>query len=128
MSAHPRMLGIVEMATRYNVTLRTLRFYEQSGLLKPLREGTHRLYATKDQIRLELILKGKRLGFTLQEICKLIAQTDDSQSDDEASNIVSLLDRDAIAKQTKFLEDRKVEIDKAIAELQAALVRTSAVA
>ena len=130
MSTPPRMLGIVEMAARYGVTLRTLRFYEQSGLLKPLREGNHRIYAPKDQVRLELILKGKRLGFTLQEICTLIEheRTDDALNEDDSPNIVSLLDRDVIARQTKFLEDRKAEIDMAIAELKAALVRVSAVA
>ena len=128
MSAPARMLGIVEMAARYGVSLRTLRFYEQSGLLKPLRDGSHRVYAPKDRIRLELILKGKRLGFTLQEISTLIEHGDEPTSQDDDPSIVALLDRDAIARQTKFLLNRKEEIDRAIVELRDALVRISAVA
>ena len=128
MSTPPRMLdtktlGIVEMASRYGVTLRALRFYEQSGLLKPVREGNHRIYNAKDQVRLELILKGKRLGFTLQEICTLIEHSDSATSEDDAPNIVSLLNRDAITRQIKFLEDRRTEVGKAIEELKAALIR-----
>ena len=125
MGTSPRMLSIVEMSARYGVTLRALRFYEQSGLLKPTREGSHRIYAAKDQARLELILKGKRLGFTLQEICTLIEHTGEPAGEDEDADLVSLLDKDAIDKQTKFLEQRMAEVDEAIAELKAALHRIS---
>src|SRR5664279_959196 len=59
-----RLHTIGEMARTYGVTLRALRFYEDRGLLKPLRDGTTRYYDAKARARLELILKGKTLGFT----------------------------------------------------------------
>src|ERR1700730_19086527 len=64
---------IGELATRFGVTLRTLRFYEKKGLLKPRRRGMARLYDSQDRGRLALILQGKRLGFTLTEIRALVA-------------------------------------------------------
>ena len=59
---------ISEMAVLYGITFRTLRFYEDRGLLSPLRFGTSRIYTKRDCIRVELILKGKKLGFTLGEL------------------------------------------------------------
>src|SRR5262245_44552528 len=59
---------IGELAKEFGVTLRTLRFYENKRLLSPRREGLARLYSKADRDRLALILKGKKLGFTLSEI------------------------------------------------------------
>ena len=64
---------ISDLARSYGVSLRTLRFYEDRGLLHPRRHGTMRYYGAADRVRLELILKGKRLGFTLSEIQDLIS-------------------------------------------------------
>src|SRR5437016_6657522 len=64
---------IGELAQEFGVTLRTLRFYENKGLLAPQREGLTRLYSPSDRARLGLILKGKKLGFTLTEIRQMIA-------------------------------------------------------
>lgn len=71
-------IGISQMSSRYQVTFRTLRFYEDRGLLQPVRRGTARLYTVRDRTRLQLILKGKRLGFTLTEIEILVAAGTDA--------------------------------------------------
>ena len=87
---HGRTIG--DIARMYNVSLRTLRFYEDKGLLQPRRQGTARFYSARDRIRLELILKGKRLGFTLAEIFQLIAARPKVVPDtDDADLTVSLV-------------------------------------
>jgi len=65
---------IGDLAREFGVTLRTLRFYEDRGLLSPHREGTARLYDARDRARLSVILKGKQLGFTLTEIREMLAR------------------------------------------------------
>lgn len=62
------MLGIQEAATLLGVTMRTLRFYEDKGLIAPQRVGTTRIYSKREIGRMQLILRGKRLGFTIREI------------------------------------------------------------
>ena len=69
-------MTIGEMAREYGVTLRTLRFYEDRNLIHPRRAGNARYYGGPDRVRLEMILKGKRLGFTLAEISELIGGED----------------------------------------------------
>ena len=64
--------GIAELAREFDVTTRTIRFYEDKGLLSPNRQGQRRVYAPRDQVRLRLIMRGKRLGFSLDEIRELI--------------------------------------------------------
>ena len=63
--------SIGEMAKDFNLTPRSIRFYEEQGLINPLREGLVRVYTHKDRVRLKLILRGKRLGFSLAEIRNL---------------------------------------------------------
>ena len=70
-SAQPE-LTISQMSRVFGVSLRTLRFYEDRGLIKPRREGNARYYRGSDRIRMEMILKGKKLGFTLTEIQDLL--------------------------------------------------------
>jgi len=72
-----RTWTITELAREYAVTLRTLRHYEDVGLLSPERRGTTRVFHQRDRIRLELILRGKRLGFTLPEIATIVDMYDD---------------------------------------------------
>lgn len=64
-------LTISQMSRLFNVSLRTLRFYEGRGLIQPRREGNTRFYRAADRVRMEMILKGKKLGFTLTEIVDL---------------------------------------------------------
>ncbi len=60
--------GIRDLAREFGVTTRTIRFYEYKGLLAPVRQGQRRIYAPRDRVRLKLIMRGKRLGFSLEEI------------------------------------------------------------
>ena len=69
-------MTIGEMAREFNVSLRTLRFYEDRGLLHPLRNGVTRLYSARDRLHLQLILRGRHLGFTLSEISTLLSDQD----------------------------------------------------
>ena len=64
--------GISELADEFSVTLRTMRFYEEKGYLKPKRAGMRRIYGSSDRTRLRLILRGKRLGLSLDETAELI--------------------------------------------------------
>ncbi|OFX02350.1 MAG: MerR family transcriptional regulator [Alphaproteobacteria bacterium RIFCSPHIGHO2_12_FULL_66_14] len=66
------MYSIAELAREFAVTARTIRFYEDEGLIKPRRQGTQRLYSVGDRARLGWILRGKRLGFSLAEIKQLL--------------------------------------------------------
>ncbi|WP_333605634.1 MerR family transcriptional regulator [Novosphingobium sp.] len=63
-----QMLGIQEAATQLGVTMRALRFYEDKGLIAPQRVGTTRVYSRREIVRMQLILRGKRLGFSIREI------------------------------------------------------------
>ena len=114
---------IGDVARIYNVSLRTLRFYEDKGLIEPRRQGTARYYSARDRIRLELILKGKRLGFTLAEIFELIASRTESSSEADEPDLTVSLGRDQIAAQIAHLERQRDELDGAIDELRNAFLR-----
>jgi len=64
--------SISDLAGEFDVTTRTIRFYEEKGLLSPRREGTRRIYGPADRTRLRLILRGKRLGLSLDESAEII--------------------------------------------------------
>ncbi len=68
--------SISELAAEFAITTRAIRFYEEKGLLAPARKGQQRIYSASDQVRLKLILRGKRLGFTLEESRDLIDMYD----------------------------------------------------
>lgn len=63
---------ISELANEFDITTRTIRFYEDRGMLSPRREGQKRIYSASDRVRLILILRGRRLGFSVDESCELI--------------------------------------------------------
>ncbi len=109
------MLTIGEIARIYGVTFRALRFYEQRGLLKPLRRSGARFYDSTQKARLQLILKGKQLGFTLTEISGLLEA--DASAVKPAEDFV--LDEKMVLSQLRHLEERRNELDQAIAELRA---------
>ena len=67
-----RIYSIAELAREFGITARTMRFYEDEGLIKPRRQGLTRLYSAHDRMRLSWILRGKRLGFSLAEIKELL--------------------------------------------------------
>lgn len=113
------LLTIGEVSRVYGVTLRALRFYEQRGLLKPIRRGGARFYDSTQKARLQLILKGKHLGFTLTEIAELL----DSNSGEVAPAEDFALDEKMVLAQLRHLEERRSDLDQAIEELRATHVR-----
>jgi DNA-binding transcriptional MerR regulator len=107
------LLSIGEMARAFNVSQRTLRFYEDRGLLTPRRDGSARLYGESERRKLALILRGKRLGFTLTEIIGFV----DGKGAPEGA---LALDQEQIAQQIAHLQRQRDGLDAAIAELRAA--------
>lgn len=110
-SQHVLTHTISDLAREFGVTLRTLRFYEDKGLLAPRREGHVRRYGDRDRERLALILKGKKLGFTLSEIRAMVEQADMSRPG-------LALSAAALEEQIAMLERQRREIDEALAELR----------
>jgi DNA-binding transcriptional MerR regulator len=109
----PQRSTIGDLAEEYGVTLRTLRHYEELGLLFPERVGTTRVYHQRDRIRLELILRGKRLGFSLAEIAVIVNMYD--QPPGEAGQLDYLLDQCSVRRDE--LEQRRRDIDETLHEL-----------
>jgi DNA-binding transcriptional MerR regulator len=114
-----KLSTIGDLAREFGVSLRTIRFYEDRGLLSPKRDGSARYYDPHEKARLSLILKGKQLGFTLGEIRDLI-------KDGGGTPPTALsLKPDQIASQISHLERQRNEIDDAILELREAHRRLS---
>jgi DNA-binding transcriptional MerR regulator len=105
------VMGIGEVARGFGVSERALRFYESKRLLSPQREGKTRLYRRSDCERLALILRGRRLGFTLTEIRELIAPKD-------GAGVALELTRAKCIEQISLLERQKRDMEAAIAELR----------
>jgi DNA-binding transcriptional MerR regulator len=104
---------IGDLAEEFGVTLRTLRFYEDKGLLKPTRVGVTRLFTKRDRARLKLILLGKRVGFSLTEVKRMI-----DLYDPRGKNVAQL--KVALTKgeaQMRVLEEQRSSIHTAIEEL-----------
>lgn len=104
---------ITQLADQHGITLRTLRHYEDVGLLTPERRGTTRVFHQRDRIRLRLILRGKRLGFTLPEIATIVDMYDDQPG--EAGQLRYLLDQIEVRREE--LAQRRRDIDDTLAEL-----------
>ncbi|MBB3232213.1 MerR family transcriptional regulator [Halomonas stenophila] len=110
-----RTYSIGELARMFEVTPRTIRFYEQEGLLAPTRQGQKRIYREKDRVRLKLTLRGKRLGFSLAEIREVVMMYD-AMPDGNARQLKRLLEilADKRANLERQLEDirlMRMEID-----------------
>jgi DNA-binding transcriptional MerR regulator len=107
-------LNIREMCDAFDVTPRTLRFYEAKELLFPIREGQKRLFTKRDRARLKLILRGKRFGFSLEEIRQLLDlyHMGDGQ-EAQLSETYVLAERHLAA-----MEAQKAELQEAIGELK----------
>jgi DNA-binding transcriptional MerR regulator len=107
------VFSIGELARDFGVTLRALRFYENKGLLSPQRDGLNRLYSQRDRSRLALILKGKKLGFTLAEIQQMIAAEEGGSANSTTLN----LSQEKVLEQIELLERQKAELDEGLTEL-----------
>lgn len=110
-------IRIGDMAKEFGVTLRTLRFYEDKGLLNPKRQGNSRLYTNRDVTRLKLILLGRRVGFSLREVKQIMDLYDPKGSN--VKQLRTLIDKSE--RQLGRLEKQRAEIDSAISELQNAM-------
>jgi DNA-binding transcriptional MerR regulator len=108
-------ITISQMSRLFGVSLRTLRFYEDRGLIKPRREGNARYYRATDRMRMEMILKGKKLGFTLTEIQDLIG----GKGASETADLEDQLNPQQIVTQISHLERQRSEIEGAIERLRA---------
>lgn len=106
--------GIGDLAEEFGVTLRAIRFYEDEGLLRPLRAGQRRVYREGDRIRLKLILRGKRLGFTLSEIAEILALYDGPRG--EAKQLGFLLDK--ITERRAELLAKQQDIEASLQDLE----------
>jgi DNA-binding transcriptional MerR regulator len=112
-------LTISQMSRVFGVSLRTLRFYEDRGLIKPRREGNARYYRATDRVRMEMILKGKKLGFTLTEIQDLIG----GKGASDTTDLEDQLNPQQIVTQIGHLERQRREIEGAIERLRATQTR-----
>ncbi|WP_428775617.1 MerR family transcriptional regulator [Vibrio sp.] len=93
---------ISELAKEFGITTRSIRFYEDVGLIQPERNGKIRVYQRRDKIRLKLILRGKRLGLSLAEIKELFALYDTNQSDTQLLKMLAIIDDKQAALQRKL--------------------------
>jgi DNA-binding transcriptional MerR regulator len=104
---------ISELAREFDVTTRTIRFYEDEGLLSPKREGTNRVFSQRDRVRLKLALRGKRLGFSLAEIRELFELYDVSR--DEHKQLEEFLAR--LERRRAQLELQREDIEIMLREI-----------
>lgn len=104
---------ISELADEFSVTPRTLRFYEDQGIVKPGREGLARVYYARDRARLKLALRGKRLGLPLAEICSLLDMYDGPG--DTIPQLQHYLG--VLGKHRQVLESQRQDIEQTLAEI-----------
>lgn len=107
--------SIGEVAKEFDITTRSIRFYEDQGLLSPSRQGQTRIYSGKDKVRLKLILRGKRLGFTLAETRRLFELYDrDRSSQNQLATMLELID-----EKKETLQQQLEDISVLLHELKA---------
>ncbi|MES9968560.1 MAG: MerR family DNA-binding transcriptional regulator [Candidatus Thiodiazotropha sp.] len=113
--AEKKTYSIRNLASEFDITIRSIRFYEDQGLLSPIRRGQTRIYNSNDRVRLILILRGKRLGFSLAEIDELLSLWDRTPSGSE--------------KQLKLLLEkitlRKAELEQQMEDIVALQIELS---
>src|SRR6195952_5956838 len=110
-----RHFTIRQLCQEFQCTPRALRFYEDKGLLNPARDGLNRIYSYRDRARLQLILRGKRVGLALAEIGEILDlyEVDDGGAQQAAKSLRKFQER------ILALQSQKVDIDNAIEELKA---------
>ena len=108
------LMTIRQMCDAFDVTPRTLRFYEARKLLFPLRRGQHRLYNRTDRARLKLILRGKRFGFSLEQIRQLLELYDPAERNITQTEAILVTARERLAD----MERQHAELGGAIVDLR----------
>jgi len=104
---------IGDLSREFGVTLRTLRFYEDKGLLNPKRQGMNRFYSKRDRARLKLVIMGKKVGFALGEIKDMLDLYD--LKDGQVTQLKVALDK--FERQAALLRQQKRDVEQAIDEL-----------
>ncbi|OWY40599.1 MerR family transcriptional regulator [Xenophilus sp. AP218F] len=118
--------SIAGLAAEFDITTRAIRFYEDQGLLEPVREGQRRVYSRRDRVRLMLILRGKRIGLSLQEIRQLFDLYDAAQDDGpQLQEFAQMLERKERELQAQMEDLRLVlnEISQLRGQCQKTLTR-----
>lgn len=114
-------ISFKEMCARFDVTPRTLRYYEYIELLSPAKEGRARFYGPREVARMTLILRGRRFGFSLEEIRQWLLLYTDKGTKEQYTIWVSMADR-----QLGELAEQRAELDATIADLKDLRDRTQA--
>ena len=114
---------IGDLAREFDVTLRTLRFYEDRNLIHPTRIGSTRLYSSSDRARLQFIMLAKQVGFSLVEIQELMSIYDDYQNLDDPISMVI----DKFSRQMDVLSEQKSDLDTAMTKLRDSLAKLKAI-
>ena len=109
-----RTYTISELAKEFGVTTRTMRFYEEKGLINPRREGQKRLYSSADRVRIKLILRGKRIGMSLAECVEVIDMYDPKHNN--ADQLHSLINK--VQSRSELLQQQKRDIDEMLTGLK----------
>ena len=120
--------SITDLAREFEVTTRTIRFYEDQELISPERHGQTRIYSQRDRVRLRLIMRGKRLGFSLKEIRDLLDLYDTDRSEImQLTILVGKINerRDTLRKQRQDIDATLDELDKLEETCQEELTRQS---
>ncbi len=115
LSAHPeKFLTVTQLARDLGITARTIRFYEDKGLISPQRAGSTRVYTARNRARMSLILRGKRLGFSLREIKDYLDLYDVDQTRSEQIKLLLT----GVHKRLESLREQRREIETTINELE----------
>jgi DNA-binding transcriptional MerR regulator len=109
-----KIYSITELCREFDVSPRTLRFYEQKGLLSPTRRGWTRLYSYRDRARLKLVLRGKKVGFALEEIKEMLDLYNLRDGQATQLKVASVKMRERLSA----LRQQRVELEEAIADLE----------
>ena len=107
----PVTYSIGELAREFDITTRSIRFYEDQGLILPTRKGQTRIYNQRDRVRLKLILRGKRLGFSLAETGRLFELYDADNS--SATQLKTIMD---------LISNKKNDLNQQLEDIQAVLI------
>lgn len=110
-----RLWTISELADEYAISARTIRFYEDKGLLEPQRVGANRVYSYKDRARLKLILRGKRLGFSLEEIKEFIGLYNTELGLEQTEQLEFLLKN--VREKVSVLKQQQLDLAMTLDEL-----------
>jgi DNA-binding transcriptional MerR regulator len=120
---------ITQLAQEFDVTTRTIRFYEDQGLLNPARNGQMRVYSPRDRVRLKLVLRGKRLGFSLSEIREMLDMYDAEPGESgQLELFLAKIDerRGLLQQQQHDIELTLKELDDIEAQCRAQLAKAKA--